>query len=162
MVRINILIGINFVLWFVIDDDWFCALICYNLILIICYYHDQFLPFILFVTINAKIASTLQVVNINMHSVMTKKKNSLHFSNSFLSPLPHTHLLFYLSLKKVIEGGKKKEKKTFFTLSLSLITILIDTSHLYLYWKNKQTKNIRKGSKKKKEKKKGEEILKLF
>jgi len=56
---------------------------------------------------------------------------------------------------------KKKEKKTFSTLSLSLITTHIDTFHLYLYWKNKETKNIRKG-RKKKEKKKGEEILKLF
>jgi len=30
----------------------------------------------------------------------TEKKYSLHFSNSFPSSLPHTYLLFYLSLKK--------------------------------------------------------------
>ena len=29
----------------------------------------------------------------------TEKKNSLHFSNSFSSPLLDTQLLFYLSLK---------------------------------------------------------------
>jgi len=94
-----------------------------------------------------------------------KKKNSLHFSNSFTSRLPHTHPIFYLSFKtkknisKEVEK-KKKKKKTFSTLSLPLITTYIDTSHLYLYWTNKH-KNIRKGSKKK-EKRKGEEILKIF
>ena len=46
-------------------------------------------------------------------------------------------------------------------LSLSLITTHIDTSHLYLHWKNKQKKILEEEAKKK-EKKKGEEILKLF
>ena len=69
-----------------------------------------------------------------------KQKYFLHFSNSFSSPL-------YISLKKHIEEGRKHiekgEKKTFSTLFLSLITTHIDTSHFYLYWKNKH-KNIRK------------------
>ena len=93
----------------------------------------------------------------------TEKDNSIHFSNSFPSPL-HIHIsFFYLSFKKKhIEGGgtKKRNLSSFSTLSLSLITTHIDTSHLYLYGKNKH-KNIRKGSKKK-EKRKGEEILKIF
>jgi len=51
-------------------------------------------------------------------------------------------------------GGrtKKEEENILYTLSLSLITTHIDTSHRYLYWKNKH-KNIRKGSKKKRKEK---------
>ena len=64
---------------------------------------------ILFITIKAEIALILQSVSINTHYVMTrkKKKDSLHFSNSFPSPLPHIHL-FFISLSK-----KKKHKKTY-------------------------------------------------
>jgi len=53
--------------------------------------------------------------------------------------------LFYLSLKKTIEGGRKKKKKnSLHSLFLSLHP------------------HIRKESKKRKEKRKGEEILKIF
>jgi len=106
----------------------------------------------LFITIKAEIALILQGASINTHSIITEKeKDSLHFSTSLPSPLPHTHLLFYLSLKKKhTEGGRKK---TFSTHSLTLITTHIDTSRLYLYWQNKH-RNIRKGSKKKKRKEK--------
>jgi len=52
---------------------------------------------------------------------------------------------------------EKKKKKTF---SLPLITTHIDTSHLYLYWKNKQ--KLEKEARNKKEKRKGEEILKIL
>jgi len=63
----------------------------------------------------------------------------------FISPItqifstfvPDREINYIIILKEV---GKKKEKKTFSTLSLSLITTHIDTSHLYLYWKNKQKK----------------------
>jgi len=106
---------------------------------------------ILFVTIKAEIALILQCVSINTHSVMTEKK-ILYISLIIFYHHSYTHLLFYLFLKKNIEGGKKKEKKTFSTVSLSLITTHIDTSHLYLYWKNKK-KSIRKGSKRKRKEK---------
>jgi len=109
---------------------------------------------ILFIIIKAEIALILQGVSINRHSVK-KEKNFLYTSLILSNHHSHTHLIF-LSLfqqkKKHIEGGrKKKAKKTFSTLSPSLITTHIDTSHFYLYWKNKH-KNIRKGSKKKKKK----------
>jgi len=54
----------------------------------------------------------------------------------------------------------EEKKKTFSTLSLPLITIHIDTSPLYLYWKNKH--KLEKEAKTKKKREKGEEILKFF
>jgi len=92
-----------------------------------------------------------------------KRIYSLNFSNSFPSPLPHTHHLFYLSskkknIKKHFEGRrKKKEKKTLSILSFSLITTHIDTSHFYFYWKNKH-KNIRKRKQEKRKEKRGGDI----
>ena len=106
---------------------------------------------IFFITIKVvEIALILQGVSINTHSAGKRKKiYSIYFSNSFSSPLPHTPPFLSLFQKKsILKEVEKKEKKTFSTLSLSLITTHKDTSHLYLYWKNKH-KNIRKGSKKK-------------
>ena len=130
-------------LWFVIDDDWCCALFCCDLILIICYYHDSFL--ILFGTIKAEIALTLQVVNINTHFVMTRKRNSLHYSNSFPSPLPHTHLFLISLKKKHIEGGRKKKKNIFYTLSFSRYHPHRHTPLIFISLE--KNKNIRKGGK---------------
>ena len=65
---------------------------------------------ILFITVKAKITMVLQCVDINTPSVIWKgieRKYSLYFSNSFPSPLPHTHLPpFYLSFVK-----KNKSKR---------------------------------------------------
>jgi len=93
----------------------------------------------------------------------SKKKDSLHFSNSFPSSLPHTHLLSHLSLKKKIlkEVKKKREKKILYTPSFSLIATHTNASHSYLSWK--KYKNIIKGGqKKKKEKAKGTSFLVSF
>jgi len=77
------------------------------------------------------------------------KKYSLYFSNSFPSPLPHTPPFSSLFQKKnILKEVEKRRRKYSLHFSNSLITTHIDTSHLYLYWKNKH-KNIRKGSKKK-------------
>ena len=89
----------------------------------------------------AEIALILQGVSINTHSVMTEKR-ILYISLILSHHNSHTHLLFYLSFKKILKEVEKKQKKTFSTLSLSLIITHIDTSHLYLYWKNKQTNKI--------------------
>jgi len=68
------------------------------------------------------------------------KKNSLHFSNSFPSPLPHTPFLS-LFQKKNIEGRRKKiEENILYTLYFSLITTHTNASHFYLSWKEKNTK----------------------
>ena len=103
---------------------------------------------ILFITIKAEIALILQGVSINTHSVMTERKNSLHFSNSFPSPLPHTHLfLISLKKKKHIEGGRKKKKNILYTLSFSHYHPHRHLSSLSLL--KKKHKNIIKGAKKK-------------
>jgi len=79
---------------------------------------------ILLITIKAEIALILQGVSINTHYVIKKRgigkkeeKISLHYSNSFPSPLPHTHL-FFISLKKNIL--KEVEKNSLHSLFLSL------------------------------------------
>jgi len=88
------------------------------------------------------------------------EKDYLHFSNSFRSPLPHTHLLFYLSYKKnILKEVEKKEENILYTLSSSHYHPRRHLLSLSLL--EKQTK-IRKGSKNKKEKRKGEEILEIF
>jgi len=105
---------------------------------------------ILFITIKTELALILQGVSINTHSAGTEKKRfSLHFSNSFPSSLPHTHLFCHLSFKKNIlkEVKNKREKKILYNVSFSLITTHTDASHFISL--DKQThKNIIKGAKK--------------
>jgi len=63
----------------------------------------------------------------------------------------HIHTSFLISLKqKHIEGGRKKN--ILYTLSLPLIITHIDTSRLYLYWKNKHKLEKEAKTKKKREK----------
>ena len=111
---------------------------------------------ILFITIKAEIALILQYMNINMHSVIRKKGTEKKKFSTLLYFFPITTPTY---TPQHIEGGRKKEKKILYTLSFSLYHPHRHLSHLSLlenqthkYWKRK----------KKKEKRKGEEILKLF
>jgi len=67
----------------------------------------------------AEIALILQGVSINTHSVMTEKR-ILYISLILSHHNSHTHLLFYLSFKKILkEVEKKREENILYTLSFS-------------------------------------------
>ena len=114
---------------------------------------------ILFITIKAEITLILQGVSINTHSVVTKK-NILYTYLILFHHHSHIHTSFLISLqKKRIEGGRQKEEENIlYTLSSSHYHPHRHLSSLSLLEKQTQ---IRKGSKNKKEKRKGEE-LKIF
>jgi len=93
-------------------------------------------------------------VSINTHSVTQKgepKKKSLHFSNSFPSPIPYSHLLFLSLLKKHIEGGRKKKENILYTLYFSHYHPHRHLSSLSLL--EKQTKILEKEAKEKRKEK---------
>ena len=115
---------------------------------------------ILFITIKAKIALILQGVSINTHSVMTEKK--VPYTSLILSDHhSHIHTSFFISLEKnILKEVEKKEENILYTLSFSHYHRHRHLASLSLL--EKQTQNITKGSKNKKEKRKGEEILKIF
>jgi len=132
----------------IIDLDWFCALICYDFIPIMCCYHDQFFPYILFITIKTEIARCEYKYTL-CHMKMDQKKEILYTFLILSHHHSHIHNPFSISLSKKnikehIEGGRKKKHSLH---SLFLSHYHPTQTHLIFISLEKKNKNIRKWGK---------------